>query len=99
MVANGGGGGQRGRATFSLTAVRPSLSIRVPENATPKRFNYRKFTFDHYDPLCAHCGFGIPTVLEVVQIDGNRANNEIANLVILCRLAGREEGIVVVPLS
>ena len=49
-----------------------------------KRVNYRKLAFAHYDPLCAHCGFGIPAVLEVAHIDGNRQNNDIANLVILC---------------
>lgn len=49
-----------------------------------KRINYRKIAFDAYDPLCAHCGFGVHAVLEVAHIDGNRANNEVANLVILC---------------
>ncbi len=48
------------------------------------RINYRKLAFAKYDPLCAHCGFGVPAVLEVAHIDGNRANNEIGNLVILC---------------
>jgi 5-methylcytosine-specific restriction endonuclease McrA len=48
------------------------------------RVNYRKLAFDAYDPLCAHCGFGIPAVLEVAHIDGDRANNDLANLVILC---------------
>ena len=50
----------------------------------PKRINYRKLAFEHYDPLCAHCGFGIPSVLKVAHIDGNRDNNDISNLVILC---------------
>ena len=50
----------------------------------PKRVNYRKLAFTHYSSLCAHCGFGIPDVLEVAHIDGNRANNAISNLVILC---------------
>jgi predicted restriction endonuclease len=50
----------------------------------PKRINYRKLAFAHYDPLCAHCGFGVPAVLEIAHIDGNRANNDIGNLVILC---------------
>jgi HNH endonuclease len=50
----------------------------------PKRVNYRKLAFANYDPLCAHCGFGILAVLEVAHIDGNRLNNEIGNLVILC---------------
>ncbi|HRF05472.1 HNH endonuclease [Accumulibacter sp.] len=48
------------------------------------RVNYRKMAFEVYEPLCAHCGFGIPAVLEVAHIDGQRANNEIGNLVILC---------------
>jgi HNH endonuclease len=50
----------------------------------PARVNYRKLAFEHYDPLCAHCGFGIPAVLEVAHIDGDRNNNDIGNLVILC---------------
>jgi 5-methylcytosine-specific restriction endonuclease McrA len=49
-----------------------------------KRVNYRRIAFAHYDPVCAHCGFGIQAVLEVAHIDGNRLNNEIGNLVILC---------------
>ena len=50
----------------------------------PKRVNYRKLAFAHYDPLCAHCGFGVPAVLEVAHLDCNRTNNELSNLVILC---------------
>ena len=50
----------------------------------PKRVNYRKLAFEKYDPLCAHCGFGVPAVLEVAHLDGNRANNELSNLTILC---------------
>ena len=50
----------------------------------PKRVNYRKLAFDRYDPVCAYCGFGIPEILEVAHIDGNRQNNDIGNLVILC---------------
>ena len=48
------------------------------------RVNYRKLAIANYDPLCAHCGFGIPAVLEVAHIDGHRHNNELSNLVILC---------------
>lgn len=48
------------------------------------RVNYRKLAFSHYDPLCAHCGFGVQAVLEVAHIDCNRTNNHMANLVILC---------------
>ena len=46
--------------------------------------DYRKIAFDSYDPLCAHCGFGVPAVLEVAHVDGDRTNNAVENLVILC---------------
>ena len=49
-----------------------------------KRINYRKLAFEHYPPVCAHCGFGIADVLEVCHIDCQRTNNDISNLVILC---------------
>ena len=50
-----------------------------------KRVNDRKLAFEPYGPpLCAHCGFGVPAVLEVAHLDGDRQNNDLANLVILC---------------
>ena len=49
-----------------------------------RRINYRKLAFETYPPVCAYCGFGITAVLEVAHIDGNRQNNDVANLVILC---------------
>lgn len=49
-----------------------------------KRVNYRRLAFARYDPLCAHCGFGVPAVLEVAHLDADRSNNELSNLVILC---------------
>jgi len=56
----------------------------IDTTSEPKRINYRKRAFAHYDPVCAHCGYGIPDVLEVAHIDANRQNNHISNLVILC---------------
>ncbi|MGD0090067.1 MAG: HNH endonuclease [Planctomycetota bacterium] len=56
----------------------------IGNTRTPKRFNYRKLAFSHYPKVCAHCGFGIADVLEVAHIDGNRSNNVVSNLVILC---------------
>jgi len=55
-----------------------------PEPSQPKKVNYRKIAFATYEPICAHCGFGISAILEVCHIDGNRLNNEVVNLVILC---------------
>jgi hypothetical protein len=51
-----------------------------------KRINYRKLAFEHYKErlFCAHCGFGIPEVLEVAHLDGRRHNNDVSNLVLLC---------------
>ena len=45
---------------------------------------YRKVAFKYYDPICAHCGFGIAAILEVAHVDCNRSNNSKENLVILC---------------
>jgi hypothetical protein len=51
-----------------------------------KRINYRKLAFEHYKDrlFCAHCGFGIPEVLEVAHLDCQRQNNDLSNLVLLC---------------
>jgi hypothetical protein len=48
-----------------------------------KRVNYRKLAFEHYPPICAYCGFGIPEILEVAHLDEKRENNPMDNLVIL----------------
>src|SRR6266436_7515463 len=50
------------------------------------RVNYRKLAFAHYKDrlFCAHCGFGIPEVLEVAHLDGHRNNNDVSNLGLLC---------------
>jgi hypothetical protein len=51
-----------------------------------KRINYRKLALEHYKDrlFCAHCGFGIPEVLEVAHLDCQRQNNDVSNLVLLC---------------
>jgi len=53
-------------------AVKPSI----------KRINYRKLAFEHYKNrlFCAHCGFGIPDVLEVAHLDCQR-HNEVSKSV------------------
>lgn len=62
-----------------------------------KRVNYRKIAFEHYPPICAFCGFGIPEVLEVAHIDGNRQNNDLANLAILCPNCHKMHDIDLIP--
>jgi hypothetical protein len=40
-----------------------------------KKINYRKLAFEKYPPICAYCGFGIPEILEVAHLDGDRKNS------------------------
>ena len=61
-----------------------AVSLGEDANHIAKRVNYRRLAFEQYDPVCAHCGFGMEAVLEVAHIDGNRSNNDAKNLVILC---------------
>jgi hypothetical protein len=48
------------------------------------KVNYRQAALKKYGNLCVHCGFGIAEILEVAHIDGNRNNNDLTNLVVLC---------------
>ena len=62
-------------------------NVRLTTHSTitrPKHVNYRKRAFDTYAHECAHCGFGVVPVLEVAHIEGDRTNNDVRNLVILC---------------
>ena len=59
--------------------------------------NYRKLAFDAYAPICVDCGFGIREVLEVAHLDGNRANNSLSDLVILCPTCHRMHDIDLLP--
>ena len=61
------------------------------------RINYRKLAFEQYPPICAYCGFGVPEVLEVAHIDGNRGNNNVKNLVILCPNCHKMHDIDLIP--
>lgn len=45
---------------------------------------YRRIAFDFYDNVCANCGYSKCPVLEIHHIDGNRTNNHIENLKVLC---------------
>jgi len=49
-----------------------------------KRVNYGELARATYHPICVYCGFGIEEVLEVAHLDGNRENNDVGNLAILC---------------
>jgi len=62
-----------------------------------RRVNYRRLAFEHYPPICAFCGFGIPEVLEVAHVDGDRSNDEIENLVILCPTCHKMHDIDLIP--
>ena len=71
-------------ACVKRDALRGDVKI-VGRGQTPiSKMVYRKLAFDHYEPFCAYCGFGIQDILEVAHIDGSRLNNKLDNLVILC---------------
>ncbi|NIN11519.1 MAG: hypothetical protein GTN62_08440 [Gemmatimonadales bacterium] len=57
----------------------------------------RKLAFAHYEPMCAHCGFAIPAVLNVAHIDGDRQNNDLENLVVLCPTCNRMYDLELIP--
>ena len=58
---------------------------------------YRKLAFQTYPPICALCGFGIPEILEVAHLDGDRRNSAIENLAILCANCHKMHDIGIVP--
>ena len=45
---------------------------------------YRAKALQYYGSACTVCGYNIERVLEVHHRDGNRKNNDIANLDVLC---------------
>lgn len=59
--------------------------------------NYRKLAFDKYPPICAYCGFGVPEVLEVSHLNGDRGNNTVENLAILCPNCHKMHDIDLIP--
>ena len=58
---------------------------------------FRKRAFETYGFLCAWCGCGIPAVLEVAHIDGNRSHNGPSNLAILCLTCHRMLDLGIIP--
>ena len=83
---------------------KPSSSKTWPLNPDPwetpmgKRLkSFRKRAFETYGFLCAWCGCGIPAVLEVAHIDGNRSHNGPSNLAILCLTCHRMMDLGIIP--
>lgn len=53
--------------------------------------DYRKMAFRNYEHKCAVCDYNEDVdILEVHHIDGNRQNNELDNLIILCPICHRK---------
>lgn len=48
----------------------------------PDKIRYRELAFDNYEHVCYNCGRAHD--LEVHHLDGDRTNNDVKNLVILC---------------
>ena len=60
---------------------------------------YRKDAINHYGARCEICHYSVLKVLEVHHIDGNRTNNELNNLIVVCPTHHKEIalGIIKVP--
>lgn len=54
--------------------------------------SYRSKAFNHYKHKCALCAYNNIRILEVHHIDGNRSNNKVNNLIILCPTHHKEVG-------
>lgn len=45
---------------------------------------YRKMALEHHGAMCCVCGYNTESCLQVHHIDGNRKNNELNNLLVVC---------------
>lgn len=54
------------------------------------RFSYRKLAFENHEVRCCVCGYDVLEVLQVHHVDGDRGNNEVKNLIIVCPTHHRE---------
>jgi len=52
--------------------------------------SYRELALKTYGAKCAKCSYNVRRILEVHHIDGNRDNNSMPNLIVLCPTHHRE---------
>ena len=65
--------------------VESGLTDMFPAHYKEGHYTYREKALRTYPHKCEVCGFDeFKAILEVHHIDGNRKNNEIDNLIILC---------------
>jgi len=73
------------RACKDLAQKAENLTDFNPLPYTNGSTSYRRRALDYYDNQCSLCGYKkYPQVLHVHHIDGDRANSNIENLIILC---------------
>ena len=58
---------------------------------------FKEKAFRTYGFVCAWCGCGVPSVLEVAHMDGNRSHNGTSNLAILCLTCHRMMDLGIIP--
>jgi hypothetical protein len=56
-----------------------------PSHYKDGMYSYREKALKYYDTKCSNCGYNEHIeILDVHHIDGNRRNNKIENLIVLC---------------
>jgi len=66
------------RISSGISAIHPN------HYAGGEYVDYRQLAFDTYGAKCAVCGIANEIMLDVHHIDGDRSNNGIENLIVLC---------------
>lgn len=62
-----------------------SESRKIEKIKFNSKYNYRTYAFRYYGGKCEICGYcKHPEILQVHHIDGDRKNNKIENLIVLC---------------
>jgi 5-methylcytosine-specific restriction endonuclease McrA len=56
----------------------------MPKRMQRGKKQYRQIAFEYLEPTCSICGYSDTRVLEVHHKDGDRSNNLLTNLDILC---------------
>ena len=79
-----------------ITKLHNDVDYRMVNLYTKNSDKYRKIAIDYYGAKCEWCGTDY-NFLEVHHLDGNRSNNDISNLCVLCRDCHYTKAHIIIP--